>query len=842
MKRKKICILTALVMLATTLLPGTAFAYDESNISITIDSKTAVVDGVQKNLDASAELINGRTMVPLRFVAENFGISIDWNNQTKSITLNNGSIILQIGSKEAMVNGSKVALDSSLVIVNGRTLVPVRFVAENLGASVAWDNAARTVSINYSRQLNMARTIYKDDVNGEKQVLSSIDAQYGWDYARTLAKLSSAKDGRGFHMGGTAKGKEAMDLAFNTFKSLGYTPEYDEFPLYGWNYTDSSLMLENYPTMKLDVVSQPGTVATPKAGIKGEIVFVGGATKDELKGVDLSGKIALVAIDGDQMPWMSQAAHQLSLHDATAVVYYWVNYYNQDASGNAHYVADWLGPELDIPVLSITKKNGTELAELLKSKTGIQATLMSDVQINHNAKGYNVMASIPGTKYPNEFVTISAHADGYFYGFQDDALSVGMIMSIAKAMKDTNYQPDRTILFVVFDSEEFGAMNTHYDWLIGSWNFLKDKIESWDGKMVGDINLELMAWKNTEKLHVRSSDTLFSFINGAMSNFKTSGFAQGVDMSASPSTWSDEWSFSYYGIPTIRTKTDPSVTEQIYHSTLDNEANASYSKYEDCVNAYSTILMRMEKMPAMPYDLGKTPQKYLAKLDQTALNANNLGDSLTKAGTSYQAKASMLMTKNLEITDLYLKAMKKGEDLSKVDALLPAYNQMQRDAAKTVIMGIQYLDLEVIMNPTPFYQGLPDAFQSAIDSLEAGNGKEMLTNFTISGTSYVPFLEYEVWYDYYKEAIDFETLGTDLRWATDRELKNYDTYALIEGVKAKAESGSANFDSEIKILKAMKQDAEERLADAYGSDKAVWLKAESQLPLDLADEILKMLK
>ncbi len=842
MKRKRTCILVVLVMLITTLLPATAFAYDETNINVTIDSKSALVDGIQNELDAPATIINGRTMVPIRFVAESLGISVEWDKQTKSVIVNNGEILLPIGANQATVNGAAVSLDSSPVLVNNRTLVPIRFVAETLGAKVDWDSKSKTATIRYSEQLNLARDIYKESVSGENQVLSSINAQYGWDYAKKLATIGSAKDDRGFHMAGTEKGKEAMDLAFDTFKSLGYEPEYDQFPVYGWNYIDASLSLKDFPEMKLDVVAQPGTVASPEAGIQGEIVFVGGGTKDELEGVDLSGKIALIAIDGDQLTWMSQAAQQLSLHNAAAVVYYWANYYNQDESGDAHYVADWLGPELDIPVLSITKKNGIELSEFLKKQTGVQATLISDVEINKNATGYNVMASIPGAKYPDEYVTISAHSDAYFYGFQDDSLAVGLIMSLAKAMKETNYKPDRTILFVVFDAEEFGAMNTHYDWLIGSWNFLKDKIGLWDGKMVGNINLELMAWKDTDKFHVRSSDTLYSFINGTMNNFKTSGFSQGVEMSASPSTWSDEWSYSYYGIPSIRTKTDPRVTEEIYHSALDNEANASFPKYKDCVNAYSTILMRMEKIPSMPYDLGLTPIKYLAGLDQEALSANNLDDSLSKACTSYQGKASTLMDKNLEITDLYLKALKEGKDLAQVDALLPAYNQKLRDAAKTVITGTQYLDLEVIMYPTPFYQGLPDSFQSAIDSLKAGKGQEMLDNFSISGTWYVPFMEYEVWYDYYKEAIDYETLGTDLRWGTDRELKNYNTYSLIESVHAKVKAGDTDFSDEMKILAAMKVDSQKRLATAYKNDKAVWVEAEKQLPLELADKILALLK
>ena len=93
---------------------------------------------------------NSRTLVPLRAIFEALGASVDWDGGTKTVTAVKGglTISLQIGSNVLNKNGEKIILDVSAQLVNSRTLVPVRAVAESFGAIVEWDEDARTVIIN----------------------------------------------------------------------------------------------------------------------------------------------------------------------------------------------------------------------------------------------------------------------------------------------------------------------------------------------------------------------------------------------------------------------------------------------------------------------------------------------------------------------------------------------------------------------------------------------------------------------------------------------------------------------------------------------------------------------
>ncbi|MEQ6356886.1 copper amine oxidase N-terminal domain-containing protein [Lysinibacillus sp. M3] len=107
------------------------------------------IDGDVIRFDQGAVSVNGRTLVPMRTIFEELESTVQWNAKTKSITAVRGTkkIGLVIGSKTATINGQKIALDVAPQIINGRTLVPLRFISEALGAKVDWNNQTKTVSI-----------------------------------------------------------------------------------------------------------------------------------------------------------------------------------------------------------------------------------------------------------------------------------------------------------------------------------------------------------------------------------------------------------------------------------------------------------------------------------------------------------------------------------------------------------------------------------------------------------------------------------------------------------------------------------------------------------------------
>lgn len=121
----------------------------ENEIILTIGQKEAVVFGKTKTNDVAPIIRNDRTMLPARFVAEELGAKVSWSEAERKVTIKKTDveIILTIDSDIALVNGEEIKLDSPAFIENDRTYTSVRFIAENLGASVDWNEGSRKVII-----------------------------------------------------------------------------------------------------------------------------------------------------------------------------------------------------------------------------------------------------------------------------------------------------------------------------------------------------------------------------------------------------------------------------------------------------------------------------------------------------------------------------------------------------------------------------------------------------------------------------------------------------------------------------------------------------------------------
>lgn len=121
-------------------------------IILTLDKKLATVDGRPFILDASP-YIDGktnRTLVPVRFVSEALKASVDWNPETRQVTITDGDkeIVLIIGTVDVLVNREKQTTDCSpSILPPGRTFVPLRFISETLGAQVDWNPTTGKITI-----------------------------------------------------------------------------------------------------------------------------------------------------------------------------------------------------------------------------------------------------------------------------------------------------------------------------------------------------------------------------------------------------------------------------------------------------------------------------------------------------------------------------------------------------------------------------------------------------------------------------------------------------------------------------------------------------------------------
>lgn len=127
--------------------------YDENTrlIKMKINDVNYTVNGQAKKMDAKPFISNSRTLVPLRFIIEAIGGDVAWDGDSRVVTVNSKgkNIILPIDSKKITVDGKEIAIDQAAIIKGDRTYVPIRFVAENLGMNVNYINESREIEISY---------------------------------------------------------------------------------------------------------------------------------------------------------------------------------------------------------------------------------------------------------------------------------------------------------------------------------------------------------------------------------------------------------------------------------------------------------------------------------------------------------------------------------------------------------------------------------------------------------------------------------------------------------------------------------------------------------------------
>lgn len=124
---------------------GPSAALAQQNVGVTV-----VVNGNTMQFDQPPVEQAGRVFVPLRGIFEQLGASVVYQNGQINATGDGRNVSLQIGSSNATVNGQTQTLDSPPFVEGSRTLVPLRFVAQALGANVDWNNNTSTVTISGS--------------------------------------------------------------------------------------------------------------------------------------------------------------------------------------------------------------------------------------------------------------------------------------------------------------------------------------------------------------------------------------------------------------------------------------------------------------------------------------------------------------------------------------------------------------------------------------------------------------------------------------------------------------------------------------------------------------------
>lgn len=171
MKKLFTSVITLLLLFTTGC---SAQEIDETEIILTINNPVMSVNGTERSIDnegTAPVIINERTLLPVRAVVEAMGGTVEWNADTQTVTLNRNSdtINLIIGSQTAYLNDNAEVIDAVPIILNDRTMLPIRFIAENFGFTVDWDNENQTVTIREQKAEDSQSEVLTPNTTTESQ-------------------------------------------------------------------------------------------------------------------------------------------------------------------------------------------------------------------------------------------------------------------------------------------------------------------------------------------------------------------------------------------------------------------------------------------------------------------------------------------------------------------------------------------------------------------------------------------------------------------------------------------------------------------------------------------------
>lgn len=176
-----------------------------------------VVDGTNVQTDVPPVIVDGRTLVPVRALFESLGATVGWEESTQTATATKGSTVIsmQIGNTTAYVNGVAKTLDVPAQTIEGRTMAPARFVAESLNATVNWDSASDTVKISTSGSTSTQTT----PSNTQTSTSTTTPTQ-----SSTNKTVYVTKTGKRYHYDNNCNGGTYYPSTLSEAQSRGLTP------------------------------------------------------------------------------------------------------------------------------------------------------------------------------------------------------------------------------------------------------------------------------------------------------------------------------------------------------------------------------------------------------------------------------------------------------------------------------------------------------------------------------------------------------------------------------------------------------------------------------------------
>lgn len=314
--------------------------------------------------------------------------------------------------------------------------------------------------------LGLSTAFYPDKLSLQK-VFTRINEEVK-GHSRAYETLAEAAKQVGHRLTGSANGTRAENYAFDLLTSYGFKEvRYEPFEVDAWTRDTVTLSVVPYRSDNFREVSVVALAHSPvEAHIQGEIIDVGNGLEGDFSAVKdkLKGKVALVNIGlaaptkGARNLHRSEKTALAIQHGASGVIMVNLVPGNVLLTGTASVT----GKLIPIPSVCISLESGQALRAWMQEERSPLHALIDMTNTSRRIRARNVVATLSGSKYPDEKIIVGGHLDSWDLatGAIDNGIGSFAVMDIARTFKALKLKPKRTIEFVLFMGEEQGLLGS----------------------------------------------------------------------------------------------------------------------------------------------------------------------------------------------------------------------------------------------------------------------------------------------------------------------------------------------------------------------------------------------
>ena len=426
----------------------------------------------------------------------------------------------------------------------------------------------------------------RDDVALARARSLPIDAAFLRDVVEELSAVGSCP--LGFRVAGTPEDAQTAELVASRMRTIGLSDvQIESVTVDAWRFEGAFVELPD--GTRLPGASFGGTPGTLPQGVTGLLRDVGTARRRALDRLDLAGAVALVDWATASVS-LGDVGLELGSRGAIGLVVACPEggpyYQSPDVFGS--FPSGWYTGAP--PLLTVSKASQATLRRALDGRAELRVRVVVRATTDPGARGSNSIGWLPGASRETPLV-VGAHHDAWFRGAFDDATGVASMLAVARGLAEADIAPRHPIAFSSRTGEEYGALDTPFDWCTGAWRQVSETHPEWREAVAFHLCAEANGHPQL-RATIEAPQELTAWARSKARAADREGWLPAGWRMNPPSTGTEQWPFLVEGIPGVAAYSwDTSFKRADYHTANDTVEIINFDHSVGMTRFYAYLLL-----------------------------------------------------------------------------------------------------------------------------------------------------------------------------------------------------------------------------------------------------------